>query len=215
MTTEEPQKPAQGALQFYWYKTDPNEEVGRYWGQLVGSTHRLRFAMGELESVCEEEDINLALMRLAYHIENYLVRVYELRERTLSLISAVTGDKKTVTKLRHPAQRCETLTALQETAGRFVQPLEHLLTLLDEDISLRNFHTHDTFLQLGLWTNNDIYDPQEALLDLEPYPESRRQLEEVLWSEIHSLVERYLSKVDIVIQTTMVLLKRAQEDIKI
>ena len=42
-----------------------------------------------------------------------------------------------------------------------------LMSLIDDDIELRNQNTHDSFLSLGLYTGNDIYDPWDALLDVE------------------------------------------------
>ena len=37
---------------------------------------------------------------------------------------------------------------------------------LDADVKLRNQHTHDTFLNLGLYTGEDVFDPHDVLIDL-------------------------------------------------
>jgi hypothetical protein len=212
MTTQQPQ--LQGSLQFYWYESYPSEKVSQYWGQLAGSTHRLAFLRDELDSVCKEEDIDLALSRLQYHTENYLSRVYELRDRVFSLVSAVTKSGETVKALRYRKKRSNALRSLQAKANGIVQPLECLLKLLDEDIGLRNFHTHDTFLNLGCYMDydgfGDIFDPHDVLIDLKADPQAYKRFEEFLWKEISSLVERYQVKINTVIETTITLLKEVE-----
>jgi hypothetical protein len=214
MTTQELHPQLQGSLQFYWYEFHPSEKVDQYWGQLAGSTHRLVFLREELESVGKEEDIDLALSRLEYHMENYLSRVYELRDRVFSLVSAVTSSKKTVEALRYQKKRSNALRSLQAKANGIVQPLEYLLKLLDEDIGLRNFHTHDTFLKLGCYIDyggfGDIFDPHDTLVDLTSDAQGRKRFEEFLWKEISSLVERYRVKIDTVIEATITLLKEIE-----
>jgi|SRR4028118_642506 hypothetical protein len=214
MTTQQPHSQLQGSLQFYWYESHPGEKVSQYWGQLAGSTHRLGFLRDELESVCKQEDIDLALSRLEYHTENYLIRVYELRDRVFSLVSAVTSDGETVKALRDRKKRSNALRLLQAKASGIGQPLECLLKLLDEDIGLRNFHTHETYLKLGCYIDydgfEDIFDPHDALIDLKADSQGYKRFEEFLWKEISSLVERYQVKIDTVIETTITLLKEVE-----
>jgi hypothetical protein len=214
MTTQEPHPQLQGSLQFYWYESYPSEKVDQYIGQLAGSTNRLVFLREELESVCKEKDIDLALSRLEYHMENYLSRVYELRDRVFSLVSVVASSKKTVEALRHQEKRSNALRSIQAKVNGIVQPLEYLLKLLDEDIGLRNFHTHDTFLKLGCYIDyggfEDIYDPHDALVDLTTDAQGRKRFVEFLWKEISNLVERYRVKIDTVIEATITLLREIE-----
>src|SRR6266536_3444006 len=80
-----------GRLEFYWYETKPGEEAGDAWGQLAGAAHRLLFVCEELEACTSGPKIELVLERLGYHMENYLGRVYELRERAVALAAATSG----------------------------------------------------------------------------------------------------------------------------
>ena len=45
---------------------------------------------------------------------------------------------------------------------------------LDEEIKIRHGHTHEQFLNLVLDTGYDIYDPQDALLDLQNNEHARK-----------------------------------------
>ena len=101
-------------LEFYWEEPRPGEENGDLWGELAGSTHRLLVVRDELDELEREPDIDRALTRLAYHIENYLVRVYELRDRCLGLLAAFTGQPKAVDALRHPDKRESAIQELNQ-----------------------------------------------------------------------------------------------------
>jgi len=60
---------------------------------------------------------------------------------------------------------------------KVASPLNRFLAALDDDIKLRNFHTRDTFLRIGLWSENAIYDSADALLELHGLPKARKRLE--------------------------------------
>jgi len=79
-----------GRLEFYWHETKPGEEAGTTWGQLAGASHRLHFVCQEMESSPSDAIIEHALERLEYHMENYPVRVYELRERAVYRLASST-----------------------------------------------------------------------------------------------------------------------------
>ena len=197
------------SLQFYWYEIRPSEELGKRRGQLAGAMHRLGFVCGELASVLDATDINEMLDRLQYHAENYLIRAYELRERAVFLVAGLCGDKSLAKFLKDPRRRVEALAQVSAKSPSFVEPLDRLLMALDHDVELRNFHTHNTFLSLGLWTGDDIYDPQDALLDLENRPDEREELESFLRDEAKLLVTEYAEKGRKLIEATMCLLKVA------
>src|SRR6185437_6992296 len=83
--------PATTSLQFYWYEINPDEQAGVRWAQVVGAMHRLQFVHDELTENTTEPEIERILERLVYNAENYLVRVYELRERIVTLVSTLSG----------------------------------------------------------------------------------------------------------------------------
>jgi hypothetical protein len=202
------------SLQFYWYEIKPDEQLGARWAQVIGAMHRLRFVCDELTESATEPEIEKALERLTYNAENYLIRAYELRERVVSLIATlsgassrgaqqIAGDLKSVEK-RKPA-----IANVRNTLPKVASPLERLLAALDDDIKLRNFHTHDTFLQIGLWTGNDIYDPADALVDLQSQPKARKRLDALLRKGAKLLAREYERKADRVIRSAMALVKSA------
>jgi hypothetical protein len=102
MTQEDSSNPLPIGLQFFWYESKPGEEHAQHWAQLCGSMHRLVFVREELEAVNSTRDIDQALERLAYHMENYLVRIYELRERAVKLLAAFSGYKGRIDQLKSP-----------------------------------------------------------------------------------------------------------------
>jgi hypothetical protein len=202
------------SLQFYWYEIKPDEQLGARWAQVVGAMHRLRFVCDELTQSATEPEIEKALERLAYNAENYLVRVYELRERVVSLIATLSGAssrgaQQIAGDLKSAEKRKSAIANVRKIVPKVASLLERLLEALDDDIKLRNFHTHDTFLQIGLWTENDIYDPADALLDLHGQPKARKRLETLLRKEAKRLAREYERKANRVIRSAMALVKSA------
>jgi hypothetical protein len=128
-------------LEFYWYETKPGEEAGAAWGQLAGASHRLHFVCEELAACKSEAKIELVLERVEYHMENYLVRVYELRQRAVFLDAAVAGRAEIAGRLKSMRKRSAALQSLWDRGDAFGETLETLLVSLDADISLRNQHT--------------------------------------------------------------------------
>jgi hypothetical protein len=127
-------------------------------------------------------------------MENYLVRAYELRERAVSLAANIVGRREVAGLLKSKRRRGAALQSIQNTGSLFVGALETLLASLDADIALRNQHTHDKFLSVGIWTDNDIFDPADALLDLSERSEAYLQLCDFLREEIGRLVNEHVTK---------------------
>ena len=194
-------------LQFYWYETKIGEEAGTWWGQLAGGMHRLVTVREELEALRAQRNVERAMRRLESHVESYLVRAYELRERALGLLASCTHQEKDVEKLRHPKQRPDALSRLMSVDQELTGVVEHLLSLLDDDIGLRNLHTHHFYLNLGLYTGSDIFDPYDALLDLSNKPASRRKLEALLRREIKKTAQRYVDKVEALLEAVQKVLE--------
>lgn len=209
MTQEDSSSCLPTGLHFYWYECKPGEdEHPQYWAQLCGSLHRLAFVREELEAINEISDIDLALQRLAYHMENYLVRIYELRERAAKLLKAFSGYKGKFEQLKRRKNRQDTVNKLssidKNTSGCYLQ----LLSFLDDDIDLRNENTHQTFLSLGYSTAVDVYEPHDLLIELQRQPKAQEDLKEQLREEIEKTVQRYCEKIDKIIHFTEVLLDR-------
>ncbi|MFA5422497.1 MAG: hypothetical protein WC374_01395 [Phycisphaerae bacterium] len=187
-------------------------------GELNNSVHRLRFLNGELGNTIKISDIDLALGRLAYHMENYLVRIYELRERLLELLSVFTGcDKKIIKQLKAQGKETEKRFKKQLNDRReklFKEmPIERivsdsflkLLSITDKDIALRNKNTHKTFLCLDLYIAEGFYDPRDLLLDVQhQYPERYEFYKKKIRREIKNTIQRYSDKINTIIRLTTI-----------
>ena len=110
-----------------WYETKPGEEAGTAWDQLAGASHRLHFVCQEMESGPSDAIIERALERLEYHMENYLVRFYELRERAVALAAALDGRAEVAQQLKSARHRDSALQALKERGAAFTGEVERLL----------------------------------------------------------------------------------------
>ncbi len=204
MTEEDSKNSFSRGLWFYWYERRAGEEHRWYWAQLCGSMHRLMFVSEEFAVIKRMRDTDLALQRLAYHMENYLIRVYELRERVVKLFATFAGYKGKMSLLKGKGTRRDTVRKITTVDQRVSDTYLDLLSLIDDDIDLRNQNTHDTFLSLGVATEHNIHDPHDALLDVqhqhpEMYDDFRRRIKQ----EIGKTVKRYNQKIRQINRLTM------------
>lgn len=194
-------------LKLFWYDKKTGEEVQQSWGQVAGSMHRLLFVREELNLVLGSDDIDYFLDKLQYHIENYLFRAYELRERTVILIEEIAKIKKLGVRLKNKNKRPNALSEILCLKPELVEPTRELLSLLDSDLELRNFHTHETFLSLGLWIESNIFDPKDALIDLKSNRNDHKKMENFLRDEMKLLASEYATKIDRIAKNTYSLLE--------
>jgi len=196
MTQDKSTSHSSTGLWFYWFERKPGEEHKWYWAQLCGSMHRLAFLREELTAVKRIPATDLALQRLAYHMETYLIRVYELRERAARLFATVVGYNGKMSLLKGKRIRQNTRKKLTNVDQDVSETYLELLSLIDDDIDLRNQNTHDTFLSLGLLTEHDVYDPQDALLDVQHQnPDMYDSFKKRVREEIRKTVKRYDEKI--------------------
>ena len=158
-------------------------------GQLALAMRRMAFVREELESVLDVNDIGEMFERLQYHAENYLDRAYELLKRA-----------ETFATLRQRSP--QTLpTKVSATSADFIQALERLKNITDADVKLRNSHTHEAFLLLGIWTGITAFDVQDFLVQFEEGAEFS-----TLRKAAGSFVTQYAQKCTDIIEATMSLL---------
>lgn len=211
-------------LQFYWYEWEESkrpEAHALYWGQLCGSMHRLVFVREEFNSLSEIDDIKLVIERLNYHMENYLVRVYELRERAVKLLQSYA--KKDVDKsLRSNKNRQSEINDLKSKRNRestvngllpdrldISKKYLELLALIDNDIDLRNQNTHDSFLILGYSDGYNMFDPIDAIqVDFSPSSPEYCNFVEKLKKAIDEVIEKYNTKIHEICRITEFLLQK-------
>ena len=207
-------------LQFYWYEIRPHETIGNLWGQLAGTTHKLRFVVNMLEQLADDVTLDVAEMiaGLEYNCYGYYYVVYEMRERAVSLVGSIYSSKRrTIDKLKgnlkRPEERKSALSDVQRVAPHLTSALKHLLVVVDEDIKLRNLHTHEIFLSLGLLTNHGVYDPQDVLnFDLHDNPVERARFADFLRTESKKLAEEYRDKAQQAIKAAEDLLHASTND---
>ncbi|MCP6763272.1 MAG: hypothetical protein NHB32_31855 [Fischerella sp. CENA71] len=193
-------------LRFYWYESEKWEKLPQYWAELCGSMHRLVFVREQFNTINEVSDISEALHRLEYHMENYLIRIYELRERALKLLEAFCGEKN-IGKLKQKERRKDEVEKILPNNPEISSQYLDLLSILDDDIELRNQNTHETFLSLGYSNGYDIYDPYDVLVEFQAqsseYDEFVQQLKEAIDQTIHC----YENKINQIIDLTQGLLE--------
>lgn len=181
------------ALQFYEIR--PDEAVGAAWGQFVGAIHRLIDIDEELVDALRQRDVGRRMHRTTRIIESYLHRAYELRERAVSLLGTVTGDATAARASKSPDKRTKALTKLRGAHAELVDRVDQLLCLLDQDMRLRNMHTHEQFLSLGLVAPNGPYDPDDVLTELEHRPDAHRKMSSRLRVETRKLAAEYRARI--------------------
>ena len=110
-------------LHCVWWETKKGEEAQVWWGQLAGSTHSLHIIVDQLETLASKSNINLALTELSYHLENYVVRIDELRERARGFLNAMINDERKLRAIKDKKQRQKVFIALHEQMPALIDPL--------------------------------------------------------------------------------------------
>lgn len=183
------------ALQFYWYEIKPNEVMQAAWGQFVGAIHRMIDIDDELSDALRQREIRKRMHRMTRIIEGYLHRAYELRERMVNLLALVSGDAAAAGASKNPQKRAKALSKIRGSHAPLVDGASRLLSLLDDDMLLRNMHTHEQFLSLGLVAYNGPYDPDDVLTDLEHRPDDYRAMSSLLRRETRRLADEYRARI--------------------
>jgi hypothetical protein len=178
-------------LVFYWSDVNPSERYKRSRGQLALAMRRMAFVREELESVLDAKDIGEMLERLQYHAENYLDRAYELVKRAEAFDTLRKRSLQTV--------------PTKATSANFTEALERVRNITDADIKLRNSHTHEAFLSLGIWTGKTVFDVQDLLVEFEDGAES------TLRKAAELFVAQYVQKCTDITEATMSLLTSTKE----
>jgi hypothetical protein len=127
----------------------------------------------------------------------------------IKLIAAIIGDVRIARILKNRHQRSEGLQMLQSRGSALSQSLQSLLARLDSGIVLRDQHTHDMFVSMGICTATGIYDPADALADLSHDPDGHQELSAFLRKETQRLVDEHIVKASAVIEATWAFLNAA------
>lgn len=198
-------------LHLVWWEMPRGDEPGSWWGQVAGGANRVRLLAEGLERAARRRDVSRGLTELAYHLENYFVRIYELRERAIPLAESITGAK--LGPARNPTKRERTLALISNQFADIREHLAKLLQLLDEDIVVRNEHTHSQFLSLQLVIPpSHVYDPDDVLRETANRPENAR-IRRVLRHGIMRLSYEHAEKAIVISSHTWELLEAAHRHI--
>ena len=158
------------SLDYYFWELPAKDATAHWWSQASGCFHRIFFIKEELEKLAEKKDLQTLVTGLSYHLENYFYRVYELRERIIGCLVAITKDNE-ITKLKSRKLRKSVITRLNEKNSELSDCVEQFLEQTDDAIALRNRHTHDQLLNIGINMNNeDILDIGDVIENLEHNP---------------------------------------------
>lgn len=182
-------------LLFYWYEARKREEHEDAWGQLCGSMHRLIFLRDEFENFKVIGDMDCTLESLAYHMENYLIRIYELRERAARLLYCFSKYQGKIDELKWKKSR-EVIVGKLNISESTTKNYLNLLSILDPDIALRNMNTHSTFLNLGFSMGTNVYNPHDVILDLSHNETGNSKFVNMLRKEIKRIVDQHIEKIE-------------------
>jgi hypothetical protein len=199
-----------GKLQFVWWEAKPADEVGMWWGQLAGGTNRLMLVAEHLSTLPGRRKTEDALNELGYDLENYFTRTYELRERAFGLMERAMGYKRRgLGKAKLPKFRAATAAAVPITFHGMSAPFFSLLDFLDDDIDIRNDHTHLRFLNISLTTNDNVFDPSNVLMETQG-GEFAKPMNAHLRHEIARLSTEYSKRVWDIFKMTWKVLEATQ-----
>lgn len=135
------------------------------------------------------------------------MRIYELRERAAKLLKLFARHDGEIRELKGRKTRRQALSNMPLISQDAKEQFLRLMSILDDDIDLRNLNTHETFLSLGYSTGYDIYDPHDALIDLQRDEAAHKDFQRKLRDEIGRTVEHYVAKIGMIQSHAMSLLK--------
>lgn len=158
---------------YYETKVSPENEprriAQRCSAEIISLGNQLNTVSQQLTAGLRRRDINDVVDSTAFNYENFLFRVYSLRERVWDVLAALatvdrsrTGDKKF---------RELVLATISNTYPELYKAVLNLQTLIASDLELRNVGTHQTFLILGITydgDSNDLYDLDSAIQSFDP-----------------------------------------------
>jgi hypothetical protein len=194
------EKRSHADLEFFWWEIRPEDEKGVAWGQLNGAAWRLLELMEDFKRVTRTRDAEAKVRRLTFAYENYLYRIYELRERVLNALKITTGQSKLIDQLRHPTKRELAIQTLATGTPRLADLTKQLLALLDSNIAFRNKHTHEQFLSCGLFSGQTFVEID--FQNIEPGTESAMQFKLLVLSGVREFRRRYVRRLQQVFQLT-------------
>lgn len=185
-------------LVLYWEEVRPGEEHAAASSQVEWSIHRLMSLRDVLSDTMRGKRIDARIRRLTLVLESYLHHAFELRERVIQTLALATGEPKDAQRTRHPRQRAAALERLAPKAPVLVDRVRKLFAILDSDVQLRNLHTHEQFLSLGLFAGGTMYDPEDMLQDGGQDPQKATVISQLLSAPMRKLRTDYLCMIDAV-----------------
>jgi hypothetical protein len=158
-----------------------------------------------LEQLADKKDLQTFVTGLSYHLENYFYRVYELRERIIGCLVSITKDNE-LTKLKSRKLRNSVITRLKEKNPDLSNCVEQFLEQTDDAIALRNRHTHDQLLNIGINMNNEnIFDIGDVIDTLKHNPvssEKQKAISKNLRKQAVAVSKQYCTGIDKICETT-------------
>lgn len=184
----------------YWEEISPTASGQVASGQLAASVRRLSMVVDELQGIKDEPELEIAVRRLEYHLESYYTRVFMLRDRAINLLGARVGDQELAKKLKADLTTA-TRRELNARSPDLTPLVEDLTSLLRQDSKLRNMHTHECYLRIGLRIGATMYDVEDSLLEADD------RFRELCQNLIGKCVEEYVLKASAIVSVVMQILE--------
>ena len=177
------------------------ERLQRYYGELIGAAHKVQFVALGLEDALRIGDLSSAIEHVEYHVENYLSRVYQLRDRAIAAAETAYGGS--LSDLRHRDRRPALSSRLEARLPKVTSPLFSLIQLIDQDIQTHNTLTHRTALHLHVSADDgQMLDPSTVLMGISDHPD-RKKIEKTLRTDLADFVEPYTQRIEAVFHATI------------
>ena len=128
----------------------------------MGGLHRLSGIGDELDEAAGHRQLDTALRRVQLHVEGFMNRAYELRDRAIHLTQRLFPREKKVGAMKKPADRPARIAVLALTDRDYASALDAFLGTLDHDMLIRNQHTHQFYVSFRLCTDTDDFEPLDA-----------------------------------------------------
>ena len=182
----------------YWDEIPPHEKILGNWGELGRATLRLQFLTGEMESSIRKLKDLKTIYRLHHLVQSYYVGIFELRERLFLYVAALTKSKKVKDNLRNPNNRQGVYETLSCISKDCVPHLKKIIKILEDDVDIRNIHTHDCFLRLVLHNNSHVFDIEDLWWEHEEEGVFMKRLVSLMRKEGLNMVKDYKIKVKLI-----------------
>jgi hypothetical protein len=191
----------------YWYQPDDKSD-GRARASLR-DIHRiineLTLIRDELSQIYNKEDAEEATAFCRFHYDNFLFRVYMLRDRIWDILATLANMKRE--GIRKASFRMNVLSEIRRCYNEIFNMFSLFDELVRSDVDRRNVATHGAFLHLGMSVGTDgPYDIiDEILLNYDTDEEHGSKIHKGVKIALCDFSEKKAKYIQAIVRITMIL----------